>query len=771
MKQVVRREIGGRPLVIETGVIAKQAGGAALVTYGGTVVLCAVTSGDPPLDTDFFPLTIDYREKAFAAGKIPGGFFKREGRPTTKETLSSRLMDRPIRPLFPEGFRKEVAVSATVLSADRQNDPDIIGMIAASAALAVSDVPFNGPIGAARIGRIGGEFIVNPTADQRAESELDLVVAGTRKAITMVECGAKEVPEDVMLDAIDAGFRVVREVTALIDELVAIAGKPKIAFEPPARDRALRDRVFSMAWADMKAALRTPGKLARKAKMREVSERITNALCPALPEGTPPTPGAPATKDVKAALEELELEVERETILKEHTRADGRAFHQIREISTELAVLPYTHGSALFTRGETQAIVTVTLGTSFDEQRIDGLHDEIKETFMLHYNFPSYSVGESWPNRGPKRREIGHGALAERALRAVLPEHDDFPYTVRIVSDITESNGSSSMASVCGGTLALMDAGVQIKQPVAGIAMGLVTDGREVCVLSDIQGSEDHNGDMDFKVAGTQRGITALQMDIKIEGLERSIMAKALDQAREGRIQILREMLGAIRAPRTELSPLAPRAIRMRIDPEKIGLVIGPGGKMIKGIQEETGSRIEIEDDGTVTIWGNNQESADGARARVEMLTQEVEEGRVYKGRVVSIQRFGCFVEVLPGQEGLVHVSELADGYVDNVDDVVRVGDEIEVKVIEIDPQGRIRLSRKALLIGQGTSAAPATSDGERGEPRTREHGERRDRGERSDRWERGGRSERGDRGGRDRGGFRDRDRERGDRRGPPRRR
>ncbi|MFQ5655401.1 MAG: polyribonucleotide nucleotidyltransferase, partial [Planctomycetota bacterium] len=649
MRHVVSREVGGRTLTLETGVMAKQANGAVLVRYGDSAVFCAVTAGEPPAHLDFFPLTVDYREKTYAAGKIPGGFFKREGRPTTKEILTARLIDRPIRPLFPEGFRKDISVSAMVLSADRQNDPDILAMIGAFAALSISDVPFKGPLGGVRVGLSGDRFLINPTHEERESGDLDLVVAGSRDAIMMVECGAREVTEEKMLDGLEEAHRVIRIIADMIGELAELTVKPEMEWSAPETDTELEERVHELAFSRIKEAIRTPGKMAATHSLSLVRQDVLAELCPeeAIDSGDAPDP-----KVVKGFFAETNKKAERQLIINEKVRTDGRSFTDIRDINTDFALLPHVHGSALFTRGETQALVTVTLGTSFDEQRIDGLLDEKRETFLLHYNFPAFSVGETWPNRGPRRREIGHGVLAERALTSVLPEHDDFPYTIRLVSDVMESNGSSSMATVCGGTLSLMDAGVQIKRPVAGIAMGLVKEGEEFYILSDILGSEDHHGDMDFKVAGTQRGITALQMDIKISGLDRSILARALEQAREGRLHILREMLKDLQRPREQISPHAPKIIRIQINPEKIGIVIGPGGKMIKGIQEETGATIEIEDDGRVTIWGTSMESAETARAKIEMLTEEVEPGRTYTGRVVSIKDFGCFVEVLPGQEG-----------------------------------------------------------------------------------------------------------------------
>jgi len=743
MKTVVQREIGGRTISIETGEVAKQASGSVIVRCGDCAVLCAVTFGEPPRHLDFFPLTVDYREFTYAAGKIPGGFFKREGRPTTKEILSARCIDRPIRPLFPDGYRKDVSVVVAVLSADKENDPDVLGQIAAFAALTISEIPFQGPIGAVRVGMVDGEFVTNPTYEQRDEGDLDLVVCGSNDAIVMVEAGAKEIPEAGMLDALEYAHNEIREVVGLISELQAKVGKEKTPFEPPAIDEDLKARCFDLGYDRYAAANRTPGKHNRKKALDEITSSIVEQLCPEdqIEAGTCPDP-----KEVKGYLGSVKKQVERDGIAKEQKRSDGRGLSDVRDISTMLSFLPRSHGSAVFTRGETQSIVTVTLGTSFDEQRIDGLREDRRERFLLHYNFPAYCVGESWPNRGPKRREIGHGALAERALRPVLPAHDDFPYTIRIVSDITESNGSSSMATVCGGTLAMMDAGVQIQRPVAGIAMGLVKQDGEFHVLSDILGSEDASGDMDFKVTGTQNGITALQMDIKIDGLSRDVMARALEQARDGRLHILREMLKEIQRPRDDVSPFAPKIMRIKINPEKIGIVIGPSGKMIKSIQEETGATIEIVDDGTVTIWGTNLESATAARDRVEMLTEEVKEGQTYEGRVVSIKDFGCFVEVLPGQEGLLHISEFGGEYVENPNDVVSRGDMIKVKVLALDPQGRIRLSRRAVLEDEGV-LEPATGGGDRGGDRDR--GPRRD-GPRRD-------------------GPRDRDRDRGPRRDGPR--
>ena len=697
MIRKVEKTIGGRTLSIETGRVGKQANGTVLVRYADTTVLCAATVADVREETDFFPLTVDYREKTSAAGKFPGGFIKREGRPTTKEILTARLIDRPLRPLFPEGFLMDTAVQVMVLSADQQNDPDILAMIAASAALAVSDVPFNGPTGSVRMGLVDGQIVINPTQNELKNSSLDLVVSGTKDAVTMVEAGANEVSEADVLRAITMGHEVIKEIIGLEEELVRQCGKPKIAVPPVPDHSAVLSELRSKYGNLFPPALFTPGKQARKLALDAVTEKILDEIAPETPPEVPPppTPGGLDRAALKGLIEKIVEEVERESIL-QGKRVDGRGYKDIREISIEVGMLPRVHGSALFTRGETQALVVVTLGTGDDEQIVDGLLEEYSEKFMLHYNFPSFCVGETWPNRGPKRREIGHGALAGRALKAVVPPEEKFPYTIRVISDILESNGSSSMATVCGGTLSLMDAGVKIRQPVAGIAMGLVKEGDRCAILSDILGSEDHNGDMDFKVAGTQRGITALQMDIKVSGISEEVMRQALEQAHEGRIHVLREMMKSLDKPRDEVSPYAPKIIIMRIDPEKIGTVIGPGGKMIKKIQDETSSQIEIEDDGTVKIWGTTLASAQSAQAQVEALTEEVKKGRTYQGRVVSIKEFGCFVEVLPGQEGLVHVSELGPGYIQKVADVVKVGDVIRVKCLEIDKQGRIKLSKKA---------------------------------------------------------------------------
>jgi polyribonucleotide nucleotidyltransferase len=699
MIRKVEKVIGGRTLSIETGRMAKQASGASVVRYGETVVFCAATVAPLEFDRGFFPLTVDYREKTSAAGKFPGGFIKREGRPTTKEILTARLIDRPIRPLFADNFLMDTSIQLSVLAADQQNDPDILAMIAASAALAVSEVPFKGPTGSVRMGLVDGEFVINPTLAQLKTTDLDLVVSGTRDAVTMVEAGSNEVSEEQMIDAISRAHEVIKEIIELQDDLARQCGVPKMELPAAPDHSGLYSDLKSKYYSLFDSVLRTEGKIARQKAVKRVISTALDEVAPELdPPPVTPEPGAVDRKLAKKLLSQLSEEAEREMIVA-GKRTDGRGFTDIRDITIDVALLPRVHGSALFTRGETQALVVTTLGTGDDEQRVDGLGEEFSEKFMLHYNFPAFSVGETWPNRGPKRREIGHGNLAARALKAVMPTEETFPYTVRVISDILESNGSSSMASVCGGTMALMDAGVKIRQPVAGIAMGLVKEGDKVCILSDILGSEDHNGDMDFKVAGTQRGITALQMDIKVAGISADIMTKALEQAREGRIHILREMMKVLERPRDEISPYAPKIVQIWIDPEKIGIVIGPGGKMIKKIQEETQSRIEIEDSGTVKIWGTSLAGATTAQQRIEALTEEVKEGNIYEGRVVSIKDFGCFVEVLPGQEGLVHVSELGHGFVQKVADVVKVGEVIRVKCLGIDQQGRVKLSKKAIEV------------------------------------------------------------------------
>ncbi|OHB87189.1 MAG: polyribonucleotide nucleotidyltransferase [Planctomycetes bacterium RIFCSPHIGHO2_02_FULL_50_42] len=686
----VEKSIGNRILSIESNKLARQADGAVTVRYGDTIVLATAVAGNER-DTDFFPLTVDYREKTYAAGKFPGGFYKREGRPTAKETLTMRLTDRPLRPLFPKSYRCEVQVMSIVLSADKENNPDILAMIGASAALCISSIPFSGPIASVRVGRVNGEFVLNPTHSELKNSDMDMVLSGSEDGVLMVEAGAKEVSEDDILHAMVFAEDAVKEIVKLQKELVAICGKEKQQITEGEIDEGLYKAVWEEAYDRVKEKSITPGKQARDRALSEIQSALIEKYCKA--EGA-----AAKEKDINYIFDQIERKVVRGQILNENKRVDGRGLDEIRHISCEVGILPMTHGSAVFTRGETQALVVTTLGTAMDEQRVEALEDEYSKKFMLHYNFPPFCVGEVKPSFGPSRREIGHGNLAERALEAVMPDHQKFSYTVRLVSDILESNGSSSMGTVCGGTLCLMDAGVCIKDPVAGIAMGLIKEGDEVRVLSDILGTEDNFGDMDFKVAGTQRGITALQMDLKIPWLDEAIMRKALEQAREGRIHILREMLKVLDKPRTGISDHAPRLLKIKINPDKIGLVIGPGGKNVKRIQEDTGARVEIENDGTVVISSPVASDAEKAKDIIERMTEEVRIGKIYKGKVTAIKEYGAFVEVLPGQDGLLHISEMSDGYIEKVEDAVKMGQEIEVKVIGIDDQKRIRLSRKAVL-------------------------------------------------------------------------
>jgi len=694
----VEKEIGGKRLAIETGRVARQAGGAAWVTYGDTVVLVTATQGPPRPGTDFFPLTVEYEEKMYAAGKFPGGFFKREGRPTTKEILTMRLIDRPIRPLFPKGFRNEVQVVAVVLSADLENDPDVVAMVGSSAALTLSEIPFDGPIASVRVGRIEGKFVINPTHSERELSDLDLIVAGTSDAVVMVEGGANELPEEVLTEAIYFGHSAVKEIIGMISELAAGCGKEKIAFEPEEPDEALVAKIREIAAERIRQLIFTPGKQNRADALEAYYEEVVKKFATG-------EESAPCESEIRSILTEIEREALRRAVIEESRRVDGRSLEELRPMRMEVGILPRTHGSALFTRGETQAVVVVTLGTASDVQRVDGLfEEEIAKKFMLHYNFPPFSVGEVKPIRGPGRREIGHGVLAERSLEPVLPPQEKFPYTIRIVSDITESNGSSSMASVCGGTLCMMDAGIPIRNPVAGVAMGLIKEGDKVAILTDILGVEDHFGDMDFKVAGTQHGITTLQLDIKMKGLERQILERALQQAKKARIEILKMMLHTLERPRREISRYAPRLLQMKIPPDKIGLVIGTGGKMVRLLQDETGAEIEIEDDGTITISAAKGEAVEAAKEKIEALTAEVEVGKIYTGRVTGLKDFGAFIEILPGTEGLCHISEFSDQYVDDIRNVVSVGDQIRVKVLSIDDQNRIRLSRKAALKEEGVA-------------------------------------------------------------------
>jgi polyribonucleotide nucleotidyltransferase len=683
---IVERDFHGRKLSIETGRLAKQASGSALVRYGDTVVLVtAVASRDAREGIDFFPLTVDYQEKTFAAGKIPGGFFKREGRPSEKEVLTSRLIDRPLRPNFADGFRCETQVIATVLSADRDNDPDVIALTGASAALHVSDIPFHGPLAAVRMGRVEGNLVVNPTIDQLDKSDLNLVVACSRDAIVMVEGGAKIVAEDVVLDALFAALDASQVLLDMQEELRQKLGRPKRTVEPPKRDEGLYERLRALAVPKLREAMSVSGKHERRDAMHEVKRGVREALGTEFPD---------REAEVRSMYEDVEYRAFRETIVRENRRVDGRGLKDIRPISCSVEVLPRTHGSALFTRGETQALCVTTLGTTSDEQKIDALLGEYYKRFMLHYNFPPFSVGEVKFLRSPGRREIGHGALAERALSAVLPDEKKFPYTIRLVSEILESNGSSSMATICGGSLSLMDAGVPILAPVAGVAMGLIKEGDEVRVLTDILGDEDHLGDMDFKVAGTADGVTAVQMDNKIGGVSREVMRDALYQARDGRLHILGEMKKVMLSPREELSTYAPRITTLKIRVDKIRDVIGPGGKVIRSIVEETGAKIDVEDDGTIFVASTDGEAMKKAIDRIHSITAEAEIGKIYKGRVRKVMDFGAFVEILPGTDGLVHISQLANHRVAKVTDVVNEGDEIHVKVLEIDPKsGKIRLS------------------------------------------------------------------------------
>jgi polyribonucleotide nucleotidyltransferase len=720
-KTVIERELAGKRLVMETGELAKQAGGSVLVRYGDSVVIANATRGSKPREgIDFFPLTVDYEEKLYAAGKIPGGFIKREGRPSEKSILTSRLIDRPIRPLFPEGMRNEVQVVVLVLSADQVNDTDIPAMLGASAALAISDIPFLGPIGAVRIGYLDGEYLVNPTYDERSRSDLDLVVAGTKDSIAMVEAGALEVSEEVVLGALAKAQEVINEMVAFIKDLAEKAGKPKAEIPLFLPDRDLEAIVRKHFTGEIRTSMRILDKQEREAALDRVSkeamveiiEKHTHTerdrlLAIMLDE---------KAHDFEMIVKKIEEEELRIMIVEENLRPDGRAFNQIRPLSCTVGLLPRTHGSGLFTRGQTQVLNILTLGMKSEEQMLDGLGGEESKRYMHQYNFPPFSVGECRPMRGPGRREIGHGALAERSLVRMIPPEDEFPYTLRLVSEVLESNGSTSMASVCASTLSLMDAGVPIKAPVAGIAMGLVVKGDRFQVLTDIQGMEDALGEMDFKVAGTSKGITALQMDIKLTGISMDVMRTALAQAKEARLHILDVMRETIAEPRPDLSPYAPRIIVMQIHPDKIKDVIGPGGKIINKIIAETGVKIDIENDGRIFIGAVDMEAGNKAQAIINDLTRDVEVGEVYSGKVVRLMNFGAFVEILPGKEGLVHISELAHGRVDRVEDVVNVGDELVVKVMEIDSQGRINLTNAA------KKEAP---------PSTRPYAERRSGGER----------------------------------------
>ena len=689
---VVRKEFqyGDKTVVLETGRIARQASGSVMVSLGETVVLVTcVARKEADTERDFFPLTVDYQEKTYAAGKIPGGFFKREGRPSEKEILTCRLIDRPVRPLFPKGFKNEVQIIATVLSLDPDIDPDIPAMIGASAAITLSGVPFNGPIGAARVGYRDGAYILNPTFTEVKESELDLVVAGTASSVLMVESEAKQLSEEVMLGAVVYGHEQMQMVIENIRALASEAGVKPWDWAAPEQDGELAAEVEKRCGDLIREAYAITDKLSRKERLDEIRQQAVSGTLEEHGERW-------AEGKIVAAIEALESATVRGGIIAGEPRIDGRDSSSIRPISVEVGVLPRTHGSALFTRGETQALVVTTLGTDRDAQIIDAIEGERKEPFMLHYNFPPFCVGETGRVGSPKRREIGHGRLAKRGIVAVMPDLETFPYVLRVVSEVTETNGSSSMASVCGTSLSLMDAGVSIKAPVAGIAMGLIKEGDKFVVLSDIMGDEDHLGDMDFKVAGSENGVTALQMDIKIDGITREIMEVALQQARDGRLHILEKMNAVLAAPRGEMSEYAPRITTLRIHPDKIRDVIGKGGATIRALTEETGTTIDIDDDGTVKIYSSDKNASDLARQRIEDLTAEIEVGKIYEGRVAKIMDFGAFVNILPGKDGLVHISQISEERVENVSDKLAEGDFVKVKVLEIDRQGRVRLSMKA---------------------------------------------------------------------------
>lgn len=703
----VEKQIGKRTFSIETGVLAKQSAGCCTVQYGDTVVLSAVATGSPRPGIDFFPLTCDYRERTAAAGKFPGGFLKREGRPTMKETLTARLIDRPIRPMFPAGFQDEVQIQNFVLSSDRQTDGDVLAMNGACAALGISPLPFMGPLASVRLGRVNEEFVPFPSQDELEMSTLDLIVSGTKDAVLMIEGFSREMPEDVMAEAIMTAQGYIQQLCELQQELIDKVGVEKMQFEAPEDDGLYQ--VLSEKYGErLKSARQTVGKHDRAEAVSALREEAKTELIP-----QEEVEGSYTSESFGKAWHDLEEHVIRQLILA-GTRSDGRDSSQLRDIHCEVDLLPRVHGSALFQRGETQALITVTLGTGRDEQRVDGLFEEYSKRFMLDYNFPSFSVGEVRPIRGPGRREIGHGALAERSVNPILPDHDDFPYTIRVISDILESNGSSSMASVCGATLGLMAAGVPISNPVAGISIGLVKEDEKWVLLTDIIGDEDHFGDMDFKIAGTQNGITGIQLDLKIHGISEEIIRATLAQSREARIEILRKMLSAIPRPRNTTAESAPRLLRTQINPEKIGMLIGPGGKTIRAIQEEEGCTIDVEEDGTVTIAAADQASAEAGLARVDALTASVQVGKIYNGTVTSIKDFGAFVEILPGRDGLCHISELSDDYVSSVADICAVGDSMQVKVIAVDEQDRVKLSRRvAMQELAGDNGSPEGADSE----------------------------------------------------------
>ena len=690
MEHTFKADVGGKTLSIQAGKVAKQASGSVVVKYGDTVVLVTAVSANDERDTNFLPLTVEYQEKIYAAGRIPGNYFRREiGRPSEKETLTARLIDRPIRPLFPKAYRYETQVIATVLSMDQENDPDMLAMVGASAALEISDIPFAGPIACVRVGRIDGQLVANPTLSQLAESDINVFVAGSRTGVVMVEGGGDVVSEKDMLGAIFFGHQSIQPLIDIQEELKAAVGRSKRPFTPPEKDPALVEMLAQKATATLREALTIPEKMERYAAVRAAKTQVVESLGEEM---------ADRRGEISDILGDLQKQICRDMILKEGRRIDNRRFDEIRPITCEVGILPRPHGSALFTRGETQVLGVLTLGSGGDEQRVETLSGEENRSFMLHYNFPPYSVGEVKRVGGPSRRDVGHGGLSTRAIEKVLPDKEDFDYTIRIVSEVLESNGSSSMGTVCSGILAMMDGGVPIKAPVSGIAMGLVQEGDQVVILSDILGDEDHTGDMDFKVTGTAEGITALQMDIKIHELSRDIMEKALEQARTGRLHILDKMLQALTTPRADISPFAPKIISIKINPDKIRDIIGPGGKVIRAIQSETNTKIEIDDSGIVKIAATSAEDGDAARLQVESLTMEPEVGATYEGKVVKTTDFGAFVQIVPGTDGLVHISQLANHRVGKVTDVVKEGDMLKVKVLEISRDGKIRLSHKAVL-------------------------------------------------------------------------
>ncbi|MGX7359473.1 polyribonucleotide nucleotidyltransferase [Dolosigranulum pigrum] len=695
-KQEFTKEFAGRQLTVEVGQVARQANAAATIRYDDTVILSAVVNGDEPSTLPFFPLMVNYEEKMYSVGKIPGGFIKREGRPSEHATLTARLIDRPIRPMFPEGFKYETQIYNTVLSVNKDATPEMTAMFGSSLTLGLSSLPFNGPIAGVQVGRVDGEFVINPTEAQLAASDIDLIVAGTKDAINMVESGAQEVSEADMLEALLFGHEAVKELCAFQDEIIAEIGQEKMEVELILPDADLKAAIEAEYSEQMIAAVQNPDKMTRA----EQVETLTDEIVAAYEEKFADDDELDSImKDVKQIIKDMEKAEVRRLITEDKVRPDGRDLHEIRDLDSEVAYLPRAHGSGLFTRGQTQALSVLTLGPLAEHQVIDGLSSEEEKRFIHHYNFPSYSVGETGRPKSPGRREIGHGALGARALEAVIPDEEDFPYTIRLVAEVLESNGSSSQASICAGSLALMDGGVPIKAPVAGIAMGLVMDSEDqYTVLTDIQGLEDHLGDMDFKVAGTAKGITALQMDIKIEGITRDILVEALESAKNARLEILNNMMNTIDQPREQLSEYAPKVQMIQIKPDQIKIVIGKGGDQINQIIDETGVKIDIEEDGKVSVYGEDQAMIDRAIEIIEELTEEVEVGKIYKGKVVRIENFGAFVEVIKGTDGLVHISELADGYVKNVTDVVKMGEEIDVLVTEIDNMGRVNLSRKQAI-------------------------------------------------------------------------